>query len=335
MRHFLIAVAVIVSGCSTHTLKKAACVERRAVFDIGSGSTKLKVADVDFCQARIKKVVYENSYSMDYGSDLSRSASKSVSVKARTAGMKVLEKLKAEADNYAPQKSRAVMTGIFRKASNAEAFKAQLQKRFGMRFKIVSHDLEARYGFESVRASTQMDPERLVVWDIGGSTMQFSAKKDGAWIMDLKEVASTSFKEDFIRRILHKNPKKISSPNPVGLDNAEKGVALARKAAHSVSGDMKFELADPKAEIVGIGGVHRLSIPGQTGLRNSYQLKDLQVVLKRQAKKSDAEIGGEYSATEVTNLMLVSGYLEELAIRRVRIGKGDIADGVLLQAESW
>jgi exopolyphosphatase/guanosine-5'-triphosphate,3'-diphosphate pyrophosphatase len=331
----ILASVLLISGCATHSAKTAACVERRAIYDVGSGSTKLKVADVDFCQAKIKKVIYENAYPVDYASDHSHSKAGLLSVNIRKAGLSALEKLKVEADTKSPKKSLAVMTGIFRKAVNAEAYRAQLQKKLGIKFKIVSQDLEARYGFESVRAATKIDPEHLVVWDIGASTMQFSAKKNGAWVMDLNEMASVSFKEEFIRRILRKNAKKVYSPNPVGAGNAERGVALARKLAHSISGDMKFEIADPKAEIVGIGGVHRFSVAGQTGLKNSYQVKDVQSALQRQAKKTDVQIGGEYSATEVSNLILVQGYLEELAIRKVKIGKADISDGVLLHSESW
>jgi len=335
--HFFLAVGAVIllSGCAAKTAKGLACIERRAIYVVSSGSTKVKIADVDFCQSRIKKVIYENAYPVDYAGDHSHSKIGLLSVTVRKAGLGALEKLKTEADSKNPKKSVAIMTGIFRKASNAEAYRAQLQKKLGIRVKIVSHDLEARYDFESVRASTHSDPERLVVWDIGASTMQFSAKKEGAWVMDSKEMASLPFKVEFIRKILRKDPKKVHSPNPVGAENAEKGVALARKVAHSISGDMKFEISDPKVEIVGIGGVHRFSIAGQTGLKNYYQLKDVQTALRKQAKKTDLQIGGEYSATEVSNLMLIAGFLEELAIRKVRIGKGDVADGVLLHSGSW
>jgi len=332
---FLFAAVALLGGCASKTNKISKCVERRAIYDVGSGSTKLKLADVNFCKAKIEKVIYENAYPVDYAADAGHSKSKLLSLSIRKAGINALEKLQSEATSYQPKKSLAVMTGIFRKASNAEVYRAQLQKKFGFKFKVVSQDLEARYGFESVRAGMNLDPENLVIWDIGGSTMQFAAKKKGAWIMDLKDAASVQFKEDFILKIQRKNPKKVYSPNPVGVANIERGIALARKAAHSISAETKFALADPKAEIVGIGGVHRFSVAGQTGQKTSYDLKALQKTLPKQAVKTDQQIGGEYSATEVSNLMLVAGFTEELGIRKVRIGRADISDGVLLHSESW
>ncbi len=339
IRHLLVFTALIFgvfsSSCSPRTSRPDPCLERRAVFDIGSGSTKLKIADLNICEGRILRIVFEKARPVDYAAALSKSSAQMLSGNIRKQGVSAIESLIAESKSLSPRKSIAIMTGVFRKAQNANDFRAHLQRRFGFRFQILTQAFEARYGFESVRASLKEAPERLVVWDIGGATMQLIARQNDSWVMDLKDVASVSFKEKFIKEVLKKDPRKTYSPNPVGEENVARGIQLARSFARRVSAEMKFALNTPTARVVGIGGVHRFSIAGQTQKKQSYRLSDLMKALKKRAAMGDKQLGGEYAATEVTNLMLVAGFLEELAIQKVEIAKADIQDGVLLSKEAW
>jgi exopolyphosphatase / guanosine-5'-triphosphate,3'-diphosphate pyrophosphatase len=331
----LLVLAIGLSACSAKAPRVDPCVERRAIYDIGSGSTKLKVADVNFCETKILKVVFEESRPVDYASDHSRSSAGVLSAKILKAGQQAIGELQSEAQALNPKKSVAVMTGVFRKAQNANNYRRRLQQKFKFPFRIVTQELEARYGFESVRAATKAGDDTLVVWDIGGSTMQFITKKNGAYVMDLGGLASVSFKQKFIREVQKKNPKKVSTPNPIGIENVAAGVSLARAAAAQVKADLKLEIGRPDARVVGIGSVHRFSISGQTGKTKSYRRKDIQKILPKQAEKSDQIIGGEYAATDVTNLMLVAGYMEELAVERVEVTKANIQEGVLLSHDAW
>jgi exopolyphosphatase/guanosine-5'-triphosphate,3'-diphosphate pyrophosphatase len=336
MPQFLFVVLVLgLTACSTKAPQPNPCVERRAIFDVGSGSTKLKLADVNFCESKILRVVFEQARAVDFASDHSASPKGVLSSAVRAAGKKAIAELYSQAKVYEPKKTIAIMTGVFRKAVNANSFRSQLQNKFGFSFRIVTQELEGRYGFESVRASQNLEASALVVWDIGASTQQFISKRGDVFLMDLKDVASVGFKERVIREVHKKNPKKVKSPNPLGEERAAPALLLSRSLAKKMSADMKFKLAEPGVRVVGIGGVHRFSIAGQTGKKKSYRLRDIQRILPKQAGKTDQEIGGDYASTEVTNLILVAGFMEELGIDRVEITRADIQEGVLLSHDAW
>ena len=55
------------------TTQAESCVERRVAFDIGSATTKMKVADVDVCRNVVLKVLDEREEKVDYMENLSQS----------------------------------------------------------------------------------------------------------------------------------------------------------------------------------------------------------------------------------------------------------------------
>ena len=59
---YLITLILFISSCShTRVVNKDRCEFTKASFDIGSGSTKIVVADVDMCKGEIVNVLYEAS----------------------------------------------------------------------------------------------------------------------------------------------------------------------------------------------------------------------------------------------------------------------------------
>ena len=69
---------------------------RRAMFDIGSGSTKMVVADVDLHTGKIK-IIYEQEQPVPYKMDLEQSTNHRFSEKVCNRGTLVLAKMKWQA----------------------------------------------------------------------------------------------------------------------------------------------------------------------------------------------------------------------------------------------
>lgn len=326
---------LLVEACASLSKSGANCWERRAVYDIGSGSTKLKVADVNICRHSDVKVVFEDARPVDYASDYSRSDTQALSTDILSKGKDAIRSLQKEASAHSPKRSFAYMTGVFRRAKNAPDVRQDFQSTFGFKFIIFSQDDEAKIAFASVEKSLKMNPDRLLVWDIGGSSMQFVSKNGSEWVMDLLDTASVSFKEKLIREIQLKDPRRTYSPNPIGWEGSQRALALAEFEADKVNDGVRKKIKSRRTTIVGVGSVHRFSIRGQTGKKDSYQLSDLMNTLERQASKSDQEIGGDYAATDVSNLILVAGFMKRLGIQEVQVEKADLQEGVLRSTDYW
>ncbi|MNJ04032.1 hypothetical protein D3C73_1646060 [compost metagenome] len=52
---------------------------------------------------------------------------------------------------------------------------------------------------------------------------------------------------------------------------------------------------------------------------------------KNQVWKGDSELTGEYRATDVSNLLLVEGFMQALNIPQVTIVKASLIQGILVQ----
>ena len=88
------------------------------------------------------------------------------------------------------------------------------------------------------------------------------------------------------------------------------------------------------AQVLGIGGVHYYSVRGQTKVESKYDHSTLESTISSKLAKHDADIGGDYASTDVSNLILVKSYMEALNIKEVEAFRINLADGVLLSGKS-
>ena len=94
-------------------------------------------------------------------------------------------------------------------------------------------------------------------------------------------------------------------------------------------------LANPTLKVVGIGGVLNGSIKGQTRVKESFRLRDVRTAITKRLNLTDEEIGGEYASTDLSNLIMVDGYMEYLGISEVHPLDVDMTDGVLISPSFW
>jgi exopolyphosphatase/guanosine-5'-triphosphate,3'-diphosphate pyrophosphatase len=305
------------------------CQEVRMGFDIGSGTTKVLVAKVDFCESKIIEVLFTDSRPVSFNEDLEKSKDDTLSPAIIEQGLKTLAGMVRKGKIYKPKKTYGVATSVFRKAHNGANVIRGYSKKLNLKLEVISQHDEALLGFLSARSFT--NEKNIVVWDIGGGSMQMWSQherdKPKTYLGDL---ASVTFKNMVIEAIQLKDPNNIISPNPM-VDKREQAVALARAYAKiHVPADLKIAIGESK--IVGIGGVHSQSIKKQLQLKGMiYTLDELDKAGKVQSEKSDKDLEGEYRTTDVTNLLLVQGFMEGLGIKEVTIVNASLLQGAILK----
>lgn len=322
---FLVVLLALIAVSDLFAVTK--CIKKLGALDIGSGTTKLKVAKVDVCKKRIKEVLLIREKPVGYKESLENSKNNEIDLETIEIGEKALLELVAAARDIGAEKVLAVATSAFRVASNGPAVLKKLSEKFHFDGRVISQEEEARLGFLAAASLSQQAPDEVIVWDIGGGSMQISSMgKEGLDIFKGK-MASVSFKNQLIQKLLKKNLSEMKSPNPIGSKNILEAVNLARESAKLVGRKFAFD----QRRVLGIGGVHYYSVKGQLKPKEDfYNQNSLANYIAKVAEKTDAELGGKYASTNVSNLILVLGFMQELGIKRVYPYKINLSDGVLL-----
>ncbi|MBC74673.1 MAG: phosphatase [Halobacteriovoraceae bacterium] len=311
------------------------CVKIKAAFDIGSGTTKMKVGRVDTCLQKIEEILFEANEPVAYKEKLQNNPDNILGNEIQKKGLNALLKLKEKAKAFSPVSYSAVATSAFRTASNGEKTARFLSEQSGVDIDVISQKEEALLGFAAAVAKSKKTLDQVLVWDIGGGSMQMTSYK-GKGKFDIYEgkLASASFKKLVIRDVQNKDAKIVATPNPVTENNFIKAKAIVKSyALETVPQKIKDKLKSG-AQVIGIGGVHYYSVRRQANVKEEYSQAILQNTITSKLGKTDSEVGGDYASTDVSNLILVKGYMEALNIQKVEAYKINLADGVLLSGNS-
>ena len=209
-------------------------VQRRAAFDIGSGATKLMIADVDVETGQLGTAVHASERTVRYALDWKTHGVLSDAVQAE--GIKVLHALRTEVLASGCTAYTAVATEVFRKAPNDAAFLQRVRAELGLEVALVSQEEEAQIGFLTAVAVGRRGRAATLAWDSGGGSFQFScaaaAGEAGAASSGLRtyvgalgaSVATAAMIEHVQKRSL----AETASPNPASRDEAHQLVAYCR-----------------------------------------------------------------------------------------------------------
>ena len=323
---WVIALLCISLSCQeTHVI-------RRAIFDIGSGTTRMTIADVNAKTGEVT-LVHETAEPVSYKLDL-ESNKNEFSEEIRNKGTLVLAKMKWAALQQGAQEFAAVATSAFRTAQNGSEFAQFITKVLGIRLSIISQEQEGILGF--LAAAQKENKEKIVVWDIGGGSMQLTTMDgNGKFHVYGGKLASVSFASYIIQTIQKKDISKVKTPNPIAPEEMEKAISHAKSSLGEIPSIVREKLKDPKTVVLGIGGVHYYSIRNQIGMGNTYTVVRLKETLDQRLGKTDAEIGGEYANTEVSNLGLVLAFMQEMGLESVKTKKVNNTNGMMLYPDLW
>lgn len=324
--------------------KNKECMIIRAAFDIGSGTTKLKVAKVNLCQNKIVEILLDSNKAVSYKKDLLNSKDSFFSKKIMQEGMSVLQELKKKSLNYHPKEYLAVATQAFRDAKNSKIFCENIYQRLKLKVKILSPKEEAIFGYQAVEAEltdkfkkNSSFKKNLMVWDIGGGSMQFTIKAGDNYLFYQNQLGSIIFKNKIIQDI-QKKTKTITSPNPISSTDEKKALILAKKEAAKVLIFFKDFFKNAKVKIIGIGGVHYYSIfqlinhqkKQEKQEKQEYSFKQLKIQLKKHIDLSDKELNSKYTEVKVSNLILVKAFMEKLNLNKIMVKNINMTDNILL-----
>lgn len=327
----------LVLALSTFSALASKCIETRAGIDMGSGTTKIQVAQVDICRHQLGKVLYEDQRPLGFNEDLGKSGNNQISSAMQQQGVTALKEMVDKARTFHPQRITGVATAVFRSASNGQQVIDLFNQQAQVQLRIITQEQEAALGFLSAKAAlhdNSVKNEDLLVWDIGGGSMQMTAlrEQNGKTVTDIYQgkLASVTLKEFIISVLKNQALDKAASPNPIGsLRNTVLRYVNFYARTH-VSPQIKQDAQTRR--VIGIGGVHGFSVKDQLRLKNNtYTLEDVQRVSKNQVWKGDSELAGEYRATDVSNLLLVEGFMQALNISQVTVVKASLIQGILVQ----
>jgi exopolyphosphatase / guanosine-5'-triphosphate,3'-diphosphate pyrophosphatase len=148
---------------------------RVAAIDIGSNSIRQIVADVS-ADGTIQ-VVDEMKAAPRLAAGLSTSGA--LSDTSIHAAIEAVERMATLARQLGAERIDSVATSAVREASNASAFLAEIQRRTGLRVRVLDGDEEARLSFRSAVAHFDMGVGRTVVVDIGGGSLELALSAEG------------------------------------------------------------------------------------------------------------------------------------------------------------
>lgn len=308
---------------------------RRAFFDIGSGATRMVIADVNIKNPDIT-IIHEQSEQVAYKLDMETHQKDEFSQEIRDRAILVLARMKWTALEKGATEFLGVATSAFRTAKNGGEFAAFITRVLGIQVIVISQEQESILGFMAAVYKEGKKPQQIVVWDIGGGSMQMTTvDENGQYVIYSGQLASVSFASYIIQNIKGQNIRQVNTPNPITEQNLEEAIKYARSAASQVPIAIRNKFQDPDTVVLGIGGVHYYSIRNQVKADKNYNLGDVRVTLSQRIGKTDEQIGGEYAKTEVSNLALVLAFMEELKIKSVKLKKINMAHGILLHPSSW
>jgi len=320
----LIYCFLFISSCSLGPLgfnKK--CLQKRGAFDIGSGSTKVTFALVDLCSGKIKEILFEDSAPFKFKATL-KANNNYISPLLYQSALKKLLSWKKIGEGLKVESLEGAATEVFRQALNGPDTIKNLKKDTGINIKLIDQKQEARLGHLAAVSTASLTPENVVMWDIGGASMQLVTIKDGKQLIHLGKTASVSFKE------------RISgdrTPNPLRPVGAKAATTKARKIALlEMNEAFLSEMKKRPKEFIGIGGVHYHSL-GKKLLnegKDYYDQKSLERALLKYSNFKDYQIKGAYRQTEVTNMALVLGFMQAMSVEKVYPRKINLAHGLLL-----
>ncbi|MEQ9324761.1 MAG: hypothetical protein RIF41_36685 [Polyangiaceae bacterium] len=331
-----VTVLALVASCGVRGVtpgagvdRKASCQVRRAAYDIGSATTKMKVAVVDRCSGSVVRTLASAEEAVFYRRDILRRPAR-LRDETMERGLRALRRLHDLAGRYQPQEQYGVATAAFRTAENGSRFLERVHRSLGLSVVIITQTEESRLGFLAAVAATRIEPRRAVVWDVGGGSMELTSLDDQGRMTTYDGDLASGQMERYLLDLEGKAP--MVSPNPLDESQVERGIAYATEhAQQSVPEPLRAKLLRPDTVVIGIGATRYYA----DGLDNSDRLVTLAALargIEMRLGKADVEIGGAYASTAVSDRILLLGYMTGLGIHTVRVTDAGLTDAVLVEA---
>lgn len=313
----------------------AAEIERRAAIDVGSGSTKVTIADVDTEKEVILSILFEESFPVPYQAYLESSYDGSFDENIRSLGMHTFHQIKDITEEYQVQKTAAVATAAFREASNGYGFANEVYNETGIPLQVIPQREEGVLAFFSGIAESDSDPENTIVWDIGTGSFQITALNDSDDLtVFMGGVGSIPFRNYIIDLIQGKDSNVITTPNPMTEDEVKDADRFARSMGRKAYPLIKEKIKQDETKLIGIGRLFSNSI-GPNGQDGTIVRKDLRTFINGSVGLTDDELDNPYANVDVSNAILVLAFMKALHIHEIEIVDTKSTRGMLIYTPYW
>lgn len=305
------------------------CEKVRAALDVGSGTAKALVAKVDLCQKKVLEVLMDEKTPIAFNQAFEAAGSKDIPTEFVESAIEKLTPMVSKIKSFKPQSIKGAATSVFRKALNGAEVAKKISRTLKIDLKVASQAEEARLGMVSAMVALGIEStDQLMVWDIGGGSMQMVALNQGTVEIYEGSLASVGFKNMVIEAMQGKDLNKVTSPNPLGQQKLNI-LKLAESYARLHLPNF-FKAKARQMRVVGVGGVLAMSVQNQVANKsNSFTRESLESTYLKNADLKDEEIQSEYRESDITNLALVFGFMKALGIEQVETAKVSLAQALL------
>jgi exopolyphosphatase/guanosine-5'-triphosphate,3'-diphosphate pyrophosphatase len=309
----------------------------RAAIDIGMGGPKLQIAEVDPKTNKLVKMLHTQRYFVNFYEGISQHEENHLSPEVMSQGLQAFKEAVAIAHSFEADGIVAIGAAAFRAAANGEQFAQEIRSETGIEVHIADQHLEGKLAFQAALSKLDVDAEDLVVWDIGGGSVQFISRgPDGTYVVDGREEGVGAFKDFIIENIQHRNISEIIRPNPMSAEDIVHATNYALHLSSGYSQALKDKISKPTTVVIGVGSVFGYGIQGMLGGKNLFSIDDLaEVVLSLPGKTDDDLGGGGYAHVEGSNTVFVLGFMQNLNIEQMHIVNVNNADGAMIYEPFW
>ena len=324
------------SAMMSAIIEEKPLIERRAAIDVGSGGTKVCIADVDAKTQQIVQVLFEESFAVPYQAYLETAEEACFNEEIQQRGLQTFVEIKEILDQYEVTKVAAVATEAFRKAANGVEFANRVAETTGVPLKVITQKEEGAIAFYSASTTSGSAPEELLIWDIGTGSFQIAAAdQDEDLLVYMQSMGSVPFKNYIIRDIQGKDPSVVKSPNPMTEEEWLRADAKARELGRKAYPELKKQIRDLDGSIVGIGRLFANSVKPIGNTPGVITRDDLRSFIRSCLNKTDEELGDPYANVNLSNCILVLGVMKALHIHEIQIVETTSTKGLLSYAPYW
>jgi exopolyphosphatase/guanosine-5'-triphosphate,3'-diphosphate pyrophosphatase len=245
---------------------------------------------------------------------------------------------------HSPERIDGVATAVFREAKNGPAYIRRVSRAAGVPVRVISQKEEAELGARSAAAVSELDRAQVVVWDIGGGSMQISVwnADQKRYEQSLSDVAATVMRKKVLSEIVGAVPgQEKESPNPLGEKNAQKAIEMAESLSRKSVPDSFVNRARRK-KWIGIGALHSRGlcelIYGNRSTGCAFDRARLERAVLERSSLTDEQLvsegfvgSSEFARGAVTNGALVAGYMRAMGVNQVQTLNVSLVEGLLVR----
>ena len=332
MKQFVTAILFIYFSLSTINAE----VERRAAIDIGSGGTKVAIADVDTDTNQIIEIILDTSFPVPYQASLDKSIDGTFDEETKELGLNTFKEIKAIADDNQVEKIVAIATSAFRKANNSKGFISDIKKQTNINVQIIPQREEGEIAFYSALATGEYDPEEAVVWDIGTGSLQITTTNgaDELTVYMGEQMGSIAFKNYIVDTIQENDIEDINSPNPMSEDDFREADKYARAFARKAYPIIKSKI-QASGTVIGIGRLFYNSIRPVASDGDRITRSSLRRFIENSLNKTDEELDNPFAYVDVSNCILTLAIMKALHIQEVKAIETTSTRGLLISPHYW